>query len=115
MALGAGQIPVGFVVVRDVALVSGELQKAWVACTRGALWTLKNVRYHEHADWTFEVLRLDTQAGVLVKVCLFHTVGNLVVCVVSLHHFSFIFFFGLLLHGRRSVFLLIIDYSDKRK
>jgi len=91
VALSAGQIPVGFVIVCDVALVSGELQKTRVACTRGTLRTLKNVRYHEHADWAFEVLRLDTQTRVLVKVCLLHTVDNLVISVVCLHHL-FIFF-----------------------
>ena len=68
VTLGARQIERLDIALADVLLDLGELNEAIVAGARPALGALEDVRYHQHANGTLEVLGLDAETRVTVEV-----------------------------------------------
>ena len=94
VALTAGEVLARFVIIGHVALQAGELDEAVIAGARPALGALEDVGNHEHADGALEVLRLDAQPRVRVKVFLLHTVLLVITTAAgsSFNHFSSLLF-----------------------
>ena len=78
VALRAWQIELLDVAFTDVFLDSGKLAKAFVACACPAFGALEYIRNHQHANWTFEVLRLHSESCIVVKVFFLNSIRVLV-------------------------------------